>query len=98
MLIAAKPGSAVAAVGYGRVAYADWLKGYGLIAIVDHGDGYLSLYAQCEALLKDVGDWVEPGEAIAHAGASGGRRDAGVYFELRKDGQPVDPAGWLIKR
>ncbi len=95
MLLAAKTGSAVHAVSHGRVAFADWLRGYGLLLIVDHGDGYLSLYGCNEALLKDVGDWVDAGETIATSGASGGQKAAGLYFELRAKGQAVDPRGWL---
>jgi septal ring factor EnvC (AmiA/AmiB activator) len=95
LLVAAKAGSAVHAVSHGRVAFADWLRGYGLLLIVDHGDGYLSLYGCNEALLKDVGDWVDAGEAIATSGASGGQKTAGLYFELRAKGQAVDPRAWL---
>lgn len=88
-------GSAVSAIAHGRVAYADWLRGYGLLLIIDHGDGYMSLYAHNEALMLDVGDWVAPGELIALAGQSGGVDSASLYFELRDDGRPVDPAGWI---
>ncbi len=95
VLIAAKPGSAVHAISHGRVAFADWLRGYGLMIIVDHGDGYLSLYGGNETLLKDVGDWVDAGTSIATSGASGGQKTPGLYFELRVKGQPVDPRGWL---
>ena len=95
LLIAAKNGSAVHAVSHGRVVFADWLRGYGLMIIVDHGDGFLSLYGCNETLLKDVGDWVDAGETIATSGASGGQKTAGLYFELRAKGQPVDPKGWL---
>lgn len=95
LLVAAKTGTAVHAVSHGRVAFADWLRGYGLMIIVDHGDGYLSLYGCNETLLKDVGDWVSAGETIATSGASGGQKTAGVYFELRAKGQAVDPRGWL---
>ncbi|HVF35322.1 MAG TPA: peptidoglycan DD-metalloendopeptidase family protein, partial [Candidatus Saccharimonadia bacterium] len=98
ILIAAKQGTSVGAVAYGRVAYADWLKGYGLLSIVDHGDGWMTLYAHNESLLRDVGEWVVAGDAIATAGASGASDASGVYFELRKDGRPVDPSGWLRKR
>ncbi|MGA8278493.1 MAG: peptidoglycan DD-metalloendopeptidase family protein [Rhodanobacteraceae bacterium] len=96
-LISAKAGSAVHAISYGRVAFADWFRGYGLLMIIDHGDGYLSLYGYNEALLKDVGDWVRAGETIAESGASGGQPSAGVYFELRHRGQPVNPRAWLKK-
>lgn len=95
IVVAAASGTEVRAVSHGRVAYADWLKGYGLILILDHGDGYMSLYGYNETLLKDVGDWVDTGEPIATAGTSGGRRNAGVYFELRARGKPLDPRGWL---
>lgn len=95
IVVAADDGAEVRAVSHGRVAYADWLKGYGLILILDHGDGYMSLYGYNESLLKDVGDWVDVGEAIATAGSSGGRKSAGLYFELRARGKPLDPRGWL---
>ncbi|MGH8174292.1 MAG: murein hydrolase activator EnvC family protein [Rhodanobacteraceae bacterium] len=95
LLISAKTGTPVHAVSHGRVAFADWLRGYGLMIIVDHGDGYLSLYGCNETLLKDVGDWVGAGETIASSGESGGQKTAGVYFEVRTKGQPVDPRVWL---
>ncbi len=95
LLIAAKNGTAVHAVSHGRVVFADWLRGYGLMTIVDHGDGYLSLYGCNETLLKDVGDWVNAGETIATSGASGGQKTPGLYFEVRAKGQPVDPKAWL---
>jgi septal ring factor EnvC (AmiA/AmiB activator) len=95
LLLAAKSGTPVRAVSHGRVAFADWLRGYGLMIIVDHGDGYLSLYGCNETLLKDVGDWVDAGESIATSGASGGQKAPGLYFELRAKGQAVDPRGWL---
>jgi len=95
LLLSAKTGTAVHAVSHGRVVFADWLRGYGLMIIVDHGDGYLSLYGCNETLLKDVGDWVNAGETIATSGSSGGQKTAGLYFELRTKGQPVDPRGWL---
>ncbi len=98
VLIGATAGAQVNAVSHGRVAYADWLKGYGLLIILDHGDGFLSLYAHNETLLKEVGDWVDAGDAIATAGASGGRPETGVYFELRQRGRAIDPAAWLTKR
>lgn len=95
ILVAAKNGTPVRAVSHGRVAFADWLRGYGLMIIVDHGDGYLSLYGCNETLLKDVGDWVDAGTPIASSGASGGQKTPGLYFELRAKGQAVDPRGWL---
>jgi septal ring factor EnvC (AmiA/AmiB activator) len=95
--IAAQAGSAVHAIAHGRVAYADWLKGYGLLIIVDHGDGYMSLYAHNDTLAKDVGDWVEVGEVLGTVGNSGGHAEPGLYFELRWDGVPLDPVRWLSR-
>lgn len=95
VLIAADIGHEIRAVAHGRVVYADWLRGYGLLLIVDHGDGYLSLYGCDETLLKDVGDWVDAGDVIATSGDSGGRKTAGLYFELRSQRKPIDPMGWL---
>lgn len=97
LLLAAKSGSTVRAVSHGRVAFADWLRGYGLMIIVDHGDGYLSLYGGNEGLLKDVGDWVRAGEAIAVSGSSSDHESAGLYFELRAKGKAIDPRGWLAR-
>ncbi len=94
-LIEAETGDEVQAVAYGRVAYADWLRGYGMMLIVDHGDGWMSLYGHNQALLADVGDWVEPGRVVALAGSSGGETRAGLYFQLRHEGRPVDPARWI---
>ncbi len=97
-LIAGAAGTEVQAVSHGRVAYADWLKGYGLILILDHGDGWMSLYAHNDALLKNPGDWVGAGEAVASVGSSGGMTRPALYFELRRDGRPVDPREWLRGR
>lgn len=97
MYIAAPNGSAVLAVAHGRVVFADWLRGYGLLLIIDHGDGYLSLYGGNETLLRDVGDWVEAGQSVATSGESAARAGAGLYFELRHDARPVDPRPWLRK-
>ncbi len=98
LLIAASAGSEVRAVSPGRVAFADWMKGYGLILILDHGDGWMTLYASNDALLKDAGDWVRAGEAVASVGSSGGQGKPALYFELRQGGKPVDPRGWLRRR
>ncbi|GAB2489084.1 murein hydrolase activator EnvC family protein [Arenimonas alkanexedens] len=95
LLIAGTAGAEVRAAGPGRVAYSDWLKGYGLLVILDHGDGWMSLYAFNDALLKDVGDWVRSGEPLATVGSSGGQGRPGLYFELRRNGQPQDPKPWL---
>ena len=98
VLIGAAAGSTVKAVADGRVAFADWMNGYGLIMIVDHGNGYMSLYAHNDALLRDAGDTVKRGEAIAKVGNSGGHGRPALYFELRRAGQPVDPGGWLKRQ
>lgn len=94
-LIGAAGGSEVRAIAHGRVAYADWLRGYGMLIILDHGDGIMSLYGHNESLLHSVGDWVEPGAPIATVGQSGGASEPALYFELRQNGRPADPAGWL---
>ena len=96
-LIRAESGETVRTVAHGRVAYAEWLRGYGLLIIIDHGDGFMSLYAHNEALLRDVGDWVSPREQIATVGNSGGVDEFGVYFELRHDGRPIDPVNWVAR-
>jgi len=95
VLIAAPTGTPVKAVADGRVVFADWMNGYGLIVIVDHGNGSMSLYAHNEALLRDVGANVKRGDPLASVGNSGGGSRAALYFELRRNGQPVDPMGWL---
>lgn len=97
-LIAGTAGAEVRAISHGRVAFADWLKGYGLIVIVDHGDGWMSLYAHNDALLKDAGDWVRAGDPVASVGSSGGQGRAALYFELRQNSKPVDPRNWLQRR
>lgn len=95
-LIGAAPGAEVSAIAYGRVAFADWLRGYGLLIIIDHGQGFMSLYGNNESLLREVGAWVEPGDAISLVGSNpaGGQ---GLYFELRRGGKAVDPAAWLAR-
>jgi len=93
-LMEAATGSEVVNIAYGRVAFADWLRGYGLLIIIDHGQGFMSLYGYNESLLWDVGDWVEPGAVIATVGGSQGG-EQGLYFEIRKEGKAVDPAAWL---
>jgi septal ring factor EnvC (AmiA/AmiB activator) len=97
LLIAGSAGAPVHAVRDGRVAYADWLKGYGLLLILDHGGGWMSLYAFNDSLLKDTGEEVRAGEAISTVGSSGGQGRPALYFELRRNGQPADPASWLRK-
>lgn len=97
-IISAREGTPVHAISHGRIAYSDWLRGYGLIVIIDHGDGYMSLYAHNQALLKEVGDWVENNEIIATVGSSNGLKQAGLYFEIRHNGKPDNPSHWCKKR
>ena len=94
-LIPAHRGSSVRSVYFGRVVYADWLRGQGLLTIVDHGDGWMSLYGHNESLLKETGEWVAPGEVIARVGSSGGATEPALYFEIRSDGTPVNPVNWI---
>jgi murein hydrolase activator len=94
VLLVAREGEEVRAVYDGRVVYADWLRGFGMLLVIDHGDGYLTLYGHNQALLKEVGEWVAAGEAIALSGNSGGRDDPVLYFAIRRHGEPLDPAVW----
>lgn len=98
LLIAARSGSQVTAVHHGRVVFADWLRGYGLVLILDHGDGYLSLYGHNDSLLREPGEWVGTGETVALAGNSGGSGETGLYFAIRHQGRSIDPISWLGKR
>ncbi len=95
LLIAANAGAPVKAVADGQVVYAEWMTGYGLLLIIDHGNGYMSLYAHNDALLKDVGDNVKRGDSVSTVGTSGGSGRAALYFELRRNGAPVNPGTWL---
>lgn len=95
VLLETERGTPVRAIYHGRVAFSDWLPGLGLLMVVDHGDGYMSLYGHNEVLLKEPGDWVEPGEAIGRAGDTGGRDAPSLYFEIRRDGEPENPHGWI---
>lgn len=94
VLIAGAQGAPVRAISYGRIAFADWLRGFGLILIVDHGNGFMSLYGHNQSLSKEVGDWVQDGDIIAHMGDSGGGSKPALYFEVRHAGRPQDPARW----
>ncbi len=95
LFIAARTGSEVSAIAPGRVVFADWLRGFGNLLILDHGEGYMSLYGNNETLLRRVGDEVESGAAVAAVGASGGNPETGLYFEIRFRGRPVDPLSWV---
>ncbi len=97
LLVATESGSPVRAIHYGRVVFADYLKGYGLLTIIDHGQGYLSLYGRNEVLEKNVGDWVSGGETIALAGDTGGFPEPALYFEIRHQGETRDPQQWLAQ-
>lgn len=98
VLVGAPQGREVRAVYHGRVAYADWLPGLGLLVVVDHGEGYMSLYGHNDSLLKSAGDWVAPGDVVATVGESGGRAEPALYFEIRRGTKPVDPQRWMGKR
>jgi septal ring factor EnvC (AmiA/AmiB activator) len=95
VLLTASIGKQVKAIHNGTVLFSDWLKGYGLVTVLDHGDGYMSLYGHNQALLKPVGARVETGEPIALVGQSGGQSQSGLYFEIRHDGQAVNPKYWI---
>jgi septal ring factor EnvC (AmiA/AmiB activator) len=95
LFIRAPEGRQVRAVGSGQVAFADWLRGFGNLLIIDHGGCFLSLYSNNESLYKQVGDSVRAGDTIASVGNSGGQEEAGLYFELRHQGRPFDPLSWV---
>tara|TARA_B110000977_G_scaffold5315_1_gene7569 strand:- start:63 stop:1214 length:1152 start_codon:yes stop_codon:yes gene_type:complete len=97
-LISAQIGEPVAAVHDGQVIFSNYMRGFGLLIILNHGDGYMSLYAHNEELLKDTGDWVLSNETISRAGDTGGLNKPALYFEIRKKGQPADPKKWLGRR
>ncbi len=94
VMISASAGSQVHAVHGGRVVFADWLRGAGLLVILDHGNGYLSLYGHNQTLLKSAGDVVKAGDAIATVGTSGGQSTPALYFAIRQQGKPTDPSQW----
>jgi septal ring factor EnvC (AmiA/AmiB activator) len=95
LFITARAGEEVRAVAAGRVVFADWLRGFGNLLIIDHGGAYMTLYGNNESLFKQVGDLIHGGEAVAAVGNSGGNADSGLYFELRHQGKPLDPLGWV---
>jgi septal ring factor EnvC (AmiA/AmiB activator) len=98
IFIRAANGAEVKSIAAGRIVFADWLRGFGNLAIVDHGEGYLSVYGNNESLFKSVGEAVKAGETIAAVGNSGGNPETGLYFELRHLGQPIDPLKWFAPR
>jgi septal ring factor EnvC (AmiA/AmiB activator) len=94
LFIKAASGSEVKAIANGRVVFSEWMRGFGNLLIVDHGNAYLSIYGNNDSLLKQVGQAVKGGETVATVGNSGGKPDSGLYFELRHQGQPIDPMKW----
>ena len=95
VLISSRAGADVHTIAAGRIVFADWLRGFGLLLIIDHGHEYMSLYGQNRSIYKDVGAWVKRDEVVAAAGSSGGQDQDGLYLELRKDGQPFNPTAWF---
>lgn len=98
VVLAAPRGREVRAVYHGRVVFADWLAGMGLLVIVDHGEGFMTLYGYNETTLKSAGEWVAPGDVIATVGNSGGQQQASLYFEIRQGTRPINPRTWITKR
>ena len=96
VIIEAPSGRYVHAVSHGRIAFADWLRGFGNLIIIDHGDAYLSLYGHNESLYRSAGEWVETGDVIGSTGNSGGQEKTGLYFEIRRNGRPQNPTGWCV--
>ena len=98
IMIAASSGDNIVAAAPGRVVFSDWLRGFGLLIIIDHGDQYMTLYGNNESLLKQVDDEVVTGDLIAHSGEKDVRQQAGLYFEIRYKGSPTNPMKWLRKQ
>ncbi len=96
--IGASAGENVRAIHQGRVIFADWFTTSGLLLIIDHGDGYMSLYAHNQELYKTVGEWVAAGDVVAAAGNTGGQREPSLYFEIRRNGRAENPVNWCIPR
>ena len=97
VFIPSTEGNNVRSIYHGRIAFAEWMRGLGLLVLVDHGDGYMSLYGHNKSLFKQVGEWVDAGEKVATVGSSGGNARPGLYFEIRKQGSPINPAKWCAK-
>jgi len=98
VVLSAPRGREIRSIYHGRVVFADWLAGMGLLVIVDHGEGYMSLYGYNETTMKLAGDWVAPGDVIATVGESGGQQQPALYFELRKKARPINPRSWFNRR
>ena len=97
VLLDAREGESVNAVYHGRVIFSNWLRGFGLVIILDHGEGYMSLYGYNQSLLKDVGEWVNTNDTLATVGTSGGQSDAGLFFSIRHNGSPINALQWVAK-
>ena len=95
IMIDGREGSAVKAIAHGRVVYSDWLRGFGLVTIIEHGDGFMTVYGHNQALLRQAGESVAKGETVALLGQSGGQNSPNLYFEIRHKGKAVNPADWL---
>jgi len=95
--ITTKENSKVTAIHHGRIIFSNWIRGFGLLIIVDHGDNYMSLYGNNKSLIKETGDWVSAGETIAYSNESSTKNESGLYFEIRKNGKPLNPSQWLRK-
>jgi septal ring factor EnvC (AmiA/AmiB activator) len=98
VVLSAPRGREVRAIYHGRIVFADWLAGMGLLVIVDHGDGFMTLYGYNETTLKSAGDWVAPGDVIATVGDSGGQQQTGLYFEVRQGTKPMNPRTWVSRQ
>ena len=98
LFIRADEGAPVKSVASGRVVFAEWMRGFGNLIIVDHGSGYMSLYGNNQTILKSVGEDIEGGDTIAAVGNSGGNKSHGLYYELRKKSVPFDPLAWSSLR
>ena len=98
LFVRTSAGQAVKAIAAGRVVFADWLRGFGNLLIIDHGEGYMSLYGDNETLFKQVGDVIQGGDTIATVGNTGGNEEFGLYFELRYESKPLDPMKWMARK
>ena len=97
VVLRAESGTEIRSIHHGRVVFADYMRGYGLLVIVDHEDGYMTLYGHNQSLFVEPGDWVSPGDQLALVGNTGGLSDPGLYFEIRQNGKPVNPASWCTR-
>jgi septal ring factor EnvC (AmiA/AmiB activator) len=98
VFVRAPEGEEVRAVAAGRVVFADWLRGFGNLLVLDHGQGFLTIYGNNQSVVKRPGDAVKGGEVVATVGATGGAEESGLYFEIRQQGRPVDPMAWVNTR